>query len=129
MIRRASPWICRARPWGLASRRIDVRSGGLDTILAAQTADRSRLVLNLDKMMQYAMKVDGNNIYITLGQAGGQSAAASAAPAASSDATPAVAPGVRSIDGIDFRRSVDGAGRVVVRTDRSAYPDQPAPGG
>jgi type IV pilus assembly protein PilQ len=98
----------------LTSRRIDVRSGGLDTILAAQTADRSRLVLNLDKMMPYAVKVDGNNIVITLGQAAGQGAVAAAAPASSDGAAPTTI-GVRSIDGIDFRRSVDGAGRVVVR--------------
>ena len=97
----------------LTSRRIDVRSGGLDTILAAQTADRSRLVLNLDKMMPYAMKVDGNNIVITLGQITGQANAATI-PARTDGATVSTS-GVRSIDGIDFRRSVDGAGRVVVR--------------
>jgi type IV pilus assembly protein PilQ len=96
----------------LTSRRIDVRSGGLDTILAAQTPDRSRLVLNLDKMMPYAMKVDGNNIVVTLGQAG-PAATAGAVPAPSDNAAPTT--GVRSIDGIDFRRSVDGAGRVVVQ--------------
>ena len=97
----------------LASRRIDVHSGGLDTILAAPTADRSRLVLVLDKMMPYAMKVDGNNIVVTLGQNTAQ-ATASGAPA-SSDGTTVSTAAVRSIDGIDFRRSVDGAGRVVVR--------------
>jgi type IV pilus assembly protein PilQ len=97
----------------LTSRRIDVRSGGLDTILAAQTADRSRLVFNLDKMMPYAIRVDGNNIVITLGQSASQ-APAGAAPVSSDGATASTA-SVRSIDGIDFRRSVDGAGRVVVR--------------
>jgi type IV pilus assembly protein PilQ len=97
----------------LTSRRIDVRSGGLDTIGAAQTADRSRLVLYLDKMMPYSTRVDGNNIVITLGQSGAQ-ATASAAPASNDGATVSTA-AVRSIDGIDFRRSVDGAGRVVVR--------------
>ncbi len=98
----------------LASRRIDVRAGGLDTILAAQTADRSRLVLNLDKMLPYNVKVDGNNIVITLGQASGQAIVAAAAVASTDGAAPTTI-GVRSIDGIDFRRSVDGAGRVVVR--------------
>jgi type IV pilus assembly protein PilQ len=99
----------------LASRRIDVRSGGLDTILAAPTADRSRLVLVLDKMMPYSMKVDGNNIIITLG-AGASGAAVAGATAAPNDGaapTPVVA--ARSIQSIDFRRSVDGAGRVIVR--------------
>jgi type IV pilus assembly protein PilQ len=97
----------------LASRRIDVRSGGLDTILAAQTADRSRLELVLDKTMPYAMRVDGNNIVVTLGQNGAE-ATASTAPARSDGATVSTAAGVRSIDSIDFRRSVDGAGRVIV---------------
>ncbi len=106
----------------LTSRRIDVRSGGLDTILAAQTADRSRLVLNLDKMMPYAVKVDGNNIVITLGQAAGVAVAASAAPATTDGAAPTTVGAVRSIDGIDFRRSVDGAGRVVVRLTDSHTP-------
>ena len=98
----------------LPSRRIDVRSGGLDTIVAAQTAERSRLVLYLDKMMPYAVKVDGNNIVVTLGLVAGQAAVASAAPVSSDGAAPTTI-GVRSIEGIDFRRSVEGAGRVVVR--------------
>jgi type IV pilus assembly protein PilQ len=102
---------------GLASRRIDVRSGGLDTILAAQTADRSRLVLNLDKMMPYTMRVEGNNILITLGQSGAAAAASTAAVAAggTSDGAGATTVGPRTIQSIDFRRSVEGAGRVVVR--------------
>ena len=101
----------------LASRRIDVRSGGLDTILAAQTADRSRLVLNLDKMMPYTMRVEGNNILITLGQAGAAAAASTAAVAAGgpTDGQGATPVGARTIESIDFRRSVDGAGRIVVR--------------
>jgi type IV pilus assembly protein PilQ len=100
---------------GLASRRIDVRSGGLDSILAAQAADRSRLVLDLDKMMPYATRVDGNNIVITLGEAGGAAAVATAAAAGSRDGAGATAVGGRTIESIDFRRSLDGAGRVVVR--------------
>jgi type IV pilus assembly protein PilQ len=101
----------------LTSRRIDVRSGGLDTILAAQTADRSRLVLNLDKMMPYNMKVDGNDIVITLGALPAVAGVASTASAATTDGAAPVSVGStpRSIQSIDFRRSVDGAGRVVVR--------------
>ena len=99
----------------LASRRVDVRTGGLDTILAAQTSDRSRLVLMLDKMMPYAMKVDGNNIVVTLGAAASGAAAAAAAPAAGDGTPPTTVAAPRSIQSIDFRRSVDGAGRVIVR--------------
>src|SRR6202162_2440722 len=51
----------------LPSRRIDVHSAGLDTILAAETKDRTRLVLNLDKLVPYDTRVDGSNIIVMLG--------------------------------------------------------------
>ena len=106
----------------LSSRRIDVRAGGLDTILAAEAKDRTRLVLNLDKMLPYNTQVTGNEIIVTLGVAA-QGAAGSAAPvrlsgaasSASADTSSAAAAGPRAIAGIDFRRSPDGAGRVIVR--------------
>src|SRR5579862_505499 len=59
----------------LPSRRIDVHASGLDTILAAETKDRTRLVLNLDKMVPYDTRVDGNNVIVMLGAAGAATAA------------------------------------------------------
>ena len=73
------------------------------------------LVLNLDKMMPYAVKVAGNNIVITLGQSAGGVVDPQRRCRQRATARAAVTVGTRSIDGIDFRRSVDGAGRVVVR--------------
>jgi type IV pilus assembly protein PilQ len=98
----------------LPSRRIDVHSAGLDTILAAETKDRTRLVLNMDKLVPYDTHVEGNNVIVLLGAASGtavadNNAAPAAAPAASA------APGGRELRAIDFRRSADGAGRVVVK--------------
>ncbi|GAC1454143.1 MAG: type IV pilus secretin PilQ family protein [Steroidobacteraceae bacterium] len=95
----------------LASRRIDVHASGLDTILAAETKDRTRVVLNLDKLVPYDTRTDGSNIIVTLGAATGAVAASTAATGA------AVAAGsaTRELRAIDFRRSADGAGRVVVK--------------
>ena len=45
----------------LPSRRIDVHASGLDTILAAETKDRTRVVLNLDKLVPYDTRVDGRH--------------------------------------------------------------------
>src|SRR5688572_2721590 len=53
----------------LPSRRIEVKAAGLDTILAAEAKDRTRLVLNLDRLMPYETRLDGNNIVVTLGNA------------------------------------------------------------
>ena len=51
----------------LPQRRIDVHTSGLDSILAAEAKDRTRLVLNLDKLVPYDTRVDGNNIVVMLG--------------------------------------------------------------
>jgi type IV pilus assembly protein PilQ len=97
----------------LASRRFDVRSGGVDTVLAAEANGRARLVVNVDSLMPYTTKVDGNDIIVTLGQQPGadvgKPAAARAAAVASS------APAERAIRTIDFRRGADGTGRVIVQ--------------
>jgi len=105
---------------GLQNRRIDVKSGGVDTILAAEAGGRTRLVVNLDSLMPYDTRVDGNNILVMIG--GSQAASAAAAPAAAGGAAAAspsrsssmAANGPRSIRGIDFRRAPDGGGRVIV---------------
>src|SRR5229473_1290106 len=63
----------------LASRRIDVHASGLDTILAAETKDRTRLVLNLDKLVPYDTRVAGNDIIVSLGGANNAGASTGAA--------------------------------------------------
>src|SRR3954468_12781449 len=67
----------------LPSRRIDVRSGGVDSVLAAEAAGRTRLVLNLDRLMPYTTRVSGNDVIVLIG---GAAASSSAAAAASSGA-------------------------------------------
>jgi type IV pilus assembly protein PilQ len=99
----------------LASRRIDVHTSGVDSILAAETKDRTRLVMNLDKLVPYDTRVEGNNIVVNLG--GGNNAVTSTGTAASAVPSRAAiaAAGQRAIRSIDFRRSSDGAGRILVR--------------
>jgi type IV pilus assembly protein PilQ len=97
----------------LASRRFDVRSGGVDTVLAAEANGRARLVVNVENLMPYTTKVDGNDIIVTLGQ---QPGAEVGKPAAARVASPTAAnPGERAIRTIDFRRGADGTGRVIVQ--------------
>src|ERR1700731_723939 len=68
----------------LASRRFDVRSGGVDTVLAAEANGRARLVVNVENLMPYTTKVDGNDIIVTLGQQPGADVGKPAARSASS---------------------------------------------
>jgi type IV pilus assembly protein PilQ len=99
---------------GMASRRIDVRSAGVDTVLAAEASGRTRLVVNLDRLQPYTTRVEGNDIIVLIGAGqGGTVAAAQTADAGASSAGSAAST-VRAIRSIDFRRGTDGAGRLIV---------------
>jgi len=97
----------------LTTRRFDVHSGGVDTVLAAEANGRTRLVVNVDSLMPYTTRVDGNDITVTLGNQPGAAAAQTAqARAGSGQGASAVE---RTIRTIDFRRGADGTGRVIVQ--------------
>src|SRR5208337_3681446 len=97
----------------LQSRRIDVRSGGVDTVLAAEANGRTRVVVNVESLLPYTTQVDGNTIIVTLGHQAGEALAKTApARAGSAGAGPAVERAIRTID---FRRGSDGTGRVIVQ--------------
>jgi type IV pilus assembly protein PilQ len=100
---------------GLSSRRRDVNLGPLDTVLTAEANGRTRVVLNLDSMVPYETRRSGNTIYVTLGEAQDGSSTTQFAGSASSSAPRSYASsGSRSISSVDFRRTRDGGGRVMV---------------
>jgi len=98
----------------LSSRRIDVGADGVDTVIAAESNGRSRVVLNLDQPQPYQTQVNGNDIVVLVGTAV-ESRAAARTSAGAAHATGAVAATGRAIRSIDFRRSETGAGRLIVR--------------
>ncbi|MEM9208841.1 MAG: AMIN domain-containing protein, partial [Pseudomonadota bacterium] len=101
---------------GLTSRRRDVNLGPLDTVLTAEANGRTRVVLNLDSMVAYETRRSGNTLIVTLGADGSDSPGTTqfAAAPSSSQPTSYATSGARSIDNVDFRRTRDGGGRVVV---------------
>ncbi len=96
----------------LQSRRIDVRSGGVDTVLAAEANGRTRVVVNVESLLPYTTQVDGNTIIVTLGHQAGEALKPAPAHAGSAGAAPPVERAIRTID---FRRGSDGTGRVIVQ--------------
>ena len=100
---------------GLSSRRRDVNVGPLDTVLTAEANGRTRVVLNLDSMVAYETKYSGSTATITLGDSENYTAdmtqfASTVAPASNAYTTA----GSRSITGVDFHRTRDGGGRVII---------------
>ncbi len=101
---------------GLTSRRRDVNLGPLATILTAEANGRTRVVLNLDHMVSYETRRSGNTVIITLGDGEDYDEDATrfaSVTRSSSQAYPSSG-GERSISSVDFRRTRDGGGRIVV---------------
>ena len=98
----------------LDSRRIDVKSGGVDTIVAAEASGRTRLVFNLDSMQPYTVRAEGNTVFVTVGGVATATAAA-AVPTTAAQAAAATG-GAATIEKVDFRRTPDGGGRIIVQT-------------
>ncbi len=104
----------------LANRRVDVKSAGVDSVVAGEAAGRTRVVVNMESMVPYDVRVDGNNIIVLLGKAApGTAAAVAAGTVATATAAQTTAPtaantATRHIASVDFRRAADGTGRVIV---------------
>ncbi|MGI9200636.1 MAG: type IV pilus secretin PilQ [Woeseiaceae bacterium] len=105
---------------GLSSRRRDVNLGPLATVLTAEANGRTRVVLNLDQMVSYETRSSGNTVVVTLGDGDDYSedstqfASAATSSSAAASQSYSNAGGARSISGVDFRRTRDGGGRVIV---------------
>ena len=107
---------------GLSSRRRDVNLGPLDTVLTAEANGRTRVVLNLDSMVPYETRKSGNTIFITLGVEEGNSSVTQFAGSSSSTAPTFAASGERQINSVDFRRTQDGGGRIMVNLSDPSTP-------
>jgi type IV pilus assembly protein PilQ len=106
---------------GLTSRRQEANVGPLTSILTAEANGRTRVVLNLNQMVPYETRVEGDSVYVRIGQGPGATAtpAFAAQPAPANRGAGAAAPAAnanvdRSIRNIDFRRGPNGAGQIVV---------------
>ncbi len=83
--------------------------GAVRSVNVASAKGRTRVVLNLDQLVPYETRAEGNDIYLTLDASGGE-ALASAAKAAA----PTTATAKHSLSNIDFRRGEKGEARIIV---------------
>ena len=105
----------------LKNRRQDVGKGALDTILVAEAGNRTRVVLNLDKLVAYETRVEGNSIYVTLESAAKSNTTEFAAAIQETEASDA-ANAASAIESVDFRRTETGGGRVIVNLSNASVP-------
>lgn len=96
----------------LPSRTQNIGIGAVRSINAVEAGGRSRVVINLSKLISYNTFVDGNDLVVTLGGSAGTKPATitnnkkvTAAVKSSSN---------KNIKNIDFRRGENGEGRIIL---------------
>ena len=89
---------------------VEANLGALSSVNVVQAGTRTRLVLNLNKSVEYDAKIDGKSLIVALGDIG-----LSAAPVNASPRFADAAPGAASHDirDVDFRRGAAGEARIV----------------
>ena len=95
---------------------VDVKQGNLNSVSVVPAGNRSRVVLNLKQSTTYTLKLQGKSLLVTLDPIA-STAVASAAVAPVFAAGPAR--GSAPLRDLEFRRGVEGMGRVVVSLARS----------
>ncbi|MBE0485816.1 type IV pilus secretin PilQ [Marinobacter sp.] len=102
---------------GLNQRSIPLGSGNAQSVTVVETRDRTRLIFNLVELAPHETVRQNNSLVMTIGGAG--SAPAIAAQSSQGQSAPSDQAAQNALAGVDFRRSQDGEGRVIVDLGRA----------
>jgi len=92
---------------GKATIPIDI--GKAVSVRALEAGGRTRVVVNLNSATPYSTKVEGNSVFLTLGQVNSLAKSVTQSPVVRSSMETG-----RAVTSIDFRRGEEGEGRVLV---------------
>ena len=110
----------------LTNKTRDLGSGNARSATVVEASDRTRLIINLTQLTPYTSRVEGNNLFVVVGQGAKPAAPRPAAAAPRPVAAPAKAytPVAKTIRGVDFQRGTAGEGNVVIDlSDPTIAPD------
>jgi type IV pilus assembly protein PilQ len=105
---------------GLNQRSIPLGSGNAQSVTVVETKDRTRLIFNLVELTPHETVRQNNSLVMTIGAAGAAPSVATGAQQSQAGTTSAAA--VNALAGVDFRRSKEGEGRVIVDLGRASAP-------
>lgn len=89
---------------------VEINQGNLKSVSVVQVGERTRVVLNLKQPATYKAEIQGKSLLVALDSASSSPAAAAPTPTFAENRSRDSAP----LKDLDFRRTADGAGRVVV---------------
>ncbi len=106
---------------GLSSKYHPLGSGNARSVTVVEAGDRTRVIVSMTELVAYSARVEGNSLYVLVGQDPGATFAAAASTAPDGrdsmdreESAPYEGSSPR-IEEIDFRRGEAGEGRVIVR--------------
>lgn len=94
----------------LGRNTVEANLGPLSSVNVVQAGTRTRLVLNLNKPVEYEASVDGKSLLIALGDVGASAAPVNVSPRFAEAATDGARHTIRDVD---FRRGAAGEARIV----------------
>lgn len=119
----------------LGSKNRELGVGNARSVTIVEAKDRTRMIINLATLVPYSTRVEGNNLYVVVGEAGGATQQATrtspvAAPVAPAAPVKTFAAAGKAISNIDFQRGDQGEGNVVITlSDPTVSPDIQEQGG
>lgn len=114
----------------LESKHHNLGTGNARSMTVVEARDRTRVIINLNELVGYSTRVEGNSLVVRIGDdrqqaeavvVAGANAPASGEPAGQASGLRGSVAG-RGIVGIDFRRRPDGEGQVVVSLSQPSIP-------
>lgn len=104
----------------------EIGNGNARSVTVVEAQGRTRLIVNMNSLANYNTRVEGNNLYVLIGD--GIASNASAAPAKT--VKPAPVSSARAVRNIDFQRGEQGEGNVIIElSDSASSPDIQDQGG
>jgi type IV pilus assembly protein PilQ len=110
----------------LGAKNRELGVGNARSVTIVEAGDRTRLIVNLTNLAAYNARVEGNNLFVVIGEG----ATSASSVRASTVATPvksapkAYASAGKAIKSVDFQRGEQGAGNVVIElSDPTVSPD------
>ncbi|MCZ6502407.1 MAG: type IV pilus secretin PilQ, partial [Gammaproteobacteria bacterium] len=100
---------------GLASKYHPLGSGNARSVTVIEAGDRTRVIVAMTELVGYSARVEGNSLYILVGQEQGLSMLAQGVIGTQPPSTVPYERGVARVEEIDFRRGEAGEGRVIVK--------------
>lgn len=117
----------------LGSKNRELGVGNARSITIVEAKDRTRLIVNLTSLAPYSTRVEGNDLYVLVGDSSAVASRPSASTPASVAAVPpkkTYGPQPKTISNIDFQRGEQGEGNIVITlSDASISPDIQEQGG